>query len=112
MSGVCSVFGIFEITSKPTNAPRTRMVSSVKRSIGLPPCRLGGAGRAAGALVDYLAVAGDARAGEHLVVEVQLQLTLLDHQVEQRLHVARVQARGVVGHARGQVEGANVRHVV
>ena len=25
MSGVCSVFGIFEITSKPTNAARMRM---------------------------------------------------------------------------------------
>ena len=29
ISGVCSVFGTFEITSKPTNAASTRMVSSV-----------------------------------------------------------------------------------
>ena len=33
MSGVCSVFGTFEITSKPTNAASTRIVSSVRRSI-------------------------------------------------------------------------------
>jgi hypothetical protein len=30
---VCSVFGTFEITSKPTKAARTRMVSSVRRSM-------------------------------------------------------------------------------
>ena len=33
ISGVCSVFGTFEITSKPTNAARTRIASSVSRSI-------------------------------------------------------------------------------
>ena len=33
MSGVCSVFGTFEMTSKPTKAASTRMVSSVSRSI-------------------------------------------------------------------------------
>ena len=37
ISGVCSVFGTFEITSKPTNAASTRMVSSVRRSITRPP---------------------------------------------------------------------------
>ena len=34
ISGVWSVFGIFEITSKPTKAASTRIVSSVIRSIG------------------------------------------------------------------------------
>jgi hypothetical protein len=33
ISGVCSVFGTFEITSKPTNAASTRMAISVSRSI-------------------------------------------------------------------------------
>ena len=33
ISGVCSVFGTFEITSKPTNAASTRIASSVSRSI-------------------------------------------------------------------------------
>jgi hypothetical protein len=33
ISGVCRVFGTFEMTSKPTNAARTRMVSSVSRSM-------------------------------------------------------------------------------
>ena len=39
ISGVCSVFGTFEITSKPTNAASTRIVSSVRTSIrpALPP---------------------------------------------------------------------------
>src|SRR4051794_35375439 len=37
ISGVCSVFGTFEITSKPTNAARTRMAISVRRSISAPP---------------------------------------------------------------------------
>ena len=33
MSGVCSVFGTFEITSKPTKHASTKMVSSVSRSM-------------------------------------------------------------------------------
>ncbi len=33
ISGVCSVFGTFEMTSKPTNAASTRIASSVRRSI-------------------------------------------------------------------------------
>ena len=32
ISGVCSVFGTFEMTSKPTNAASTRIASSVSRS--------------------------------------------------------------------------------
>ena len=39
ISGVCSVFGTFEITSKPTNAASTRIASSVSRSISAPPSR-------------------------------------------------------------------------
>ena len=34
ISGVCSVFGTFEITSKPTKHASTKMVSSVSRSMG------------------------------------------------------------------------------
>ena len=33
ISGVCSVFGTFEMTSKPTNAASTRIASSVTTSI-------------------------------------------------------------------------------
>src|SRR5690348_16561679 len=35
MSGVCSVFGTFEMTSKPTKQASTKMVSSVIRSMAL-----------------------------------------------------------------------------
>jgi hypothetical protein len=33
INGVCSEFGTFEITSKPTKAANARIVSSVMRSI-------------------------------------------------------------------------------
>jgi hypothetical protein len=41
MSGVCRSVGTFEITSKPTNAARTRIVSSVTSCALMqapPPC--------------------------------------------------------------------------
>ena len=39
ISGVCSVVGTFEITSKPTNAARTKIVISVIRGIRRSPPR-------------------------------------------------------------------------
>ena len=39
ISGVCSVVGTFEITSKPTKAARTRIVISVNSVIISPPSR-------------------------------------------------------------------------
>src|SRR5215217_7444959 len=91
ISGVCSVFGTFEITSKPTKAASTRIASSVSRSIRHLP----------GARVDDLAVARDAGAGDHLVLEVQLERAVLArHQLEQAEDVAPVELRGVLGHAR------------
>src|SRR5918998_3618448 len=79
ISGVWSVFGTFEITSKPTNAASARIASSVSRSIR----------HLLGARVHDLAAARDARAGDHLVLEVQLQRGVLArHQLEQAQHVA------------------------
>ena len=39
ISGVCSVVGTFEMTSKPTKIAKTKMVNSVKRLITWPPSR-------------------------------------------------------------------------
>src|SRR4051794_2268138 len=95
ISGVCSVFGTLEMTSKPTNAASTRIAISVRRSIRHLLCPR----------VHDLAVARDAGAGDHLVVEVQRQrLVLPGHQLEQGEHIAAVELRGVLGHARGDVE--------
>ena len=51
ISGVCRVVGTFEITAKPTKAARTKIVSSVTRSIRRlrllrPPARCGSGPRA------------------------------------------------------------------
>src|SRR5436305_7461380 len=77
ISGVCSVFGIFEITAKPTNAASTRMAISVTRLTSRSLTRGSGAGGSLGALVDDLAVARDARARHDLVGQVRLELALL-----------------------------------
>src|SRR5262249_7712248 len=78
ISGVCSVFGTFEITSKPTNAARTRIAISVT-VVKEPPRDQGSgdAGRGFGALVDDLPRAGDARPGDHLIFEIELELALV-----------------------------------
>src|SRR3954454_16311311 len=80
ISGVCSVFGTFEMTSKPTNAARTRIASSVSRSTS-----------------DHLSLAHHAGALDHFVVEVEAQL-------DETQDVARVQRRRVLGHPRRQVQ--------
>src|SRR3954470_13147784 len=55
--------------------------------------------------MDDVAVAHDARAGDDLVVEVELERALVVlHQVEQREDVARVEHRRVLGHHRRDVE--------
>ena len=113
ISGVCSVLGTFEITSKPTNAASTRIAISV---IEQAPTRCasahGGAGRRLRALVDDLSAPRDAGAGDHLVVEVELELALVDHQPQQRLDVAGVELRGVLGHRRGHVQRGDDLDVV
>src|SRR4051812_4340256 len=122
ISGVCRVFGTFEMTSKPTKAASTRMASSVTRSMSLTP-RLGASGgargsarlgRAAGRLVDDLAAARDAGAGDDVVLEVQREVARLPvgHQLEQRLHVLGVQLGGVLGHLRRQVQRRGDDHAV
>ena len=96
ISGVCSVFGTFEITANPTNAASTRIARSVTRLFICPPhLRLAAGAASAAALAASWTIspsARDAGAGDHLVVEVERQLALVgDHQTEQRLDVARVQ---------------------
>ena len=95
ISGVCRVVGTFEITAKPTKAARTKIVSSVARSIRSSPP----SATCLRALVADLALVGDAGAGDDLVLEVEVQLALLvDQQPEQVLDVLRVELRGVGGH--------------
>src|SRR3954468_20174485 len=128
ISGVCSVFGTFEMTSKPTKAASTRMAISVTRSISGPSrdgrllpegapsaprlrasrrARRGPRlGRAACAVVHDLAAARDARPRDDLVLEVQPQRArlLVGHELEQRLDVLGVQLGGVLGHLRREVQ--------
>ena len=84
ISGVCSVFGTFEMTAKPTKPASTRIARLVTRH---QACLLRrGLDCGLGARVDDLAVARDARAGDDLVVEVELDrrcravLAVLDDQ--------------------------------
>ena len=102
ISGVCSVFGTFEITTKPMKPASTRiarLVVSTLASIRPPPPRR------PRAVVDDLAVLHDARSLHDLVLPVERQRAVLaDEQLEQRLDVAGEQLRGVLGHARGQVQ--------
>src|SRR4051794_29844008 len=92
ISGVWSVFGTREMTSKPTKAAITSSVISVTRSIGLP---------------------GHTRLRQHFVIPVQVEVALVvDHQLDQRLHVARVHHRGRLRHLGRQVERRDDRHVV
>ena len=70
ISGVCSVFGTFEMTAKPTKPASTRIARLVTNMWSPSPSAP--AHRGLGALVDDLAVARDARPGDDLVVEVEL----------------------------------------
>ena len=63
ISGVCSIVGTFEITSKPRKIASTRIVSS-RTSVGAPPGHAATSG------------ARDAGAGGDLVVEVELELAV------------------------------------
>ena len=59
ISGVCSIVGTFEITSKPTNTASTKIVISLISVMPLMPSALA-LDRFADALVDDLAVVRDA----------------------------------------------------
>ena len=110
ISGVCSIVGTFEITSKPTNTASTKIVISVIRS---PLMRsTGSLDRFPHALVDDLAVVRDAAAGGDLVLEVEVQLALRREVLEQVRDVVRVQQAGVERHLARQVERAVDRHAV
>src|ERR1700733_2106711 len=100
ISGVCSVVGTLEMTSKPTKAARTRIASSVIRLIEHPPraqiradsndrrSPRGSARSFRRPLVLDRAALGDAGGGDDVVLEVDLDLALLgDHQPEQVLQV-------------------------
>ena len=107
ISGVCSVFGTLEITTKPMKPASTRiarLVVSVLARISaraLPPPGPPAVDRGLRAGVDDLTVAHDAGALDDLVLEVERQLAVLvDEQLQQRLHVAREQLRGVLGQRR------------
>ena len=91
ISGVCSVFGTREMTSKPTKAPITSRVISVTRSIRRMPPRLRGR--------RGLLLAGDACLRDHLVGPVEREVALVvDHQLDERLDVARVHHRRRLRH--------------
>src|SRR4051812_24906028 len=120
ISGVCRVVGTFEITSKPTKAARTKIVTSVITLIGQPfvrvpiatdsndrrsPRRLDRSQRVPPrrALVLDLAAVGDAGGGNDVVLEVDRELALLgDQQAEQVLQVLGVELRGGHRHLAGE----------
>src|SRR4051794_20564734 len=115
ISGVCSVFGTFEMTSKPTNAASTRIASSVSRSTRTasnlphrgdeppgesPPEHASALRESCG---DDLSLTHHAGPGDDLVVEVEAQF-------QQCQDVARVQRGCVLGHLRRQVQQADDLH--
>ena len=89
ISGVCSIVGTFEITSKPRKIASTRIVSSTTRPRSVtPPPR---------------PFARHAGAGGDLVVEVERELAAPREVLEQRGDVARVEPARVGGHQRRHV---------
>ncbi len=108
ISGVCSVFGTFEMTSKPTNAASTRIVISVSRLIGAP---LGGRARrrlpwrpratiSPSRVMQAPAIISSSKSSFRAPSSSTIRL-------EQRLDVARVELGSVVGHRRRQVQRAD-----
>src|SRR5665811_1210045 len=118
ISGVCRVVGTFEITSKPTKTASTKIVISVKSVIQIPPASLPheesdmdvrSLPRSfGGPLVADLAAVGDAGGGDDVILEVDLQPTLLvDEEPEQVLEVLGVELRGGDRHLAGQIARAD-----
>ena len=103
ISGVCSIVGTFEITSKPTNTASTKIVISVINVMSAPNrlIRLRIRRCVRGfpyPVVDDLAVVRDARAGDDVVLEVEVQVALRRQELEQVGDVVGVQKAGVEGH--------------
>ena len=108
ISGVCSIVGTFEITSKPTNTASTKIVISLIRLM-----RLDRSARSLlDALVHDLAVVGDGSAGDDLVLEVEVEVALRRQVLEQVHDVVRVQQAGVERHLAREVQRAVDRHAV
>ena len=98
ISGVCSVLGTLEMAAKPTKPASTRiarLVSSIRPATAVSPSRTTHA--------PATTSSSKFRASVALLAEQQL---------EQRLHVARVELAGVLGHRRRQVQRRDDRHVV
>ena len=111
-SAACaSVVGTLEITSKPTKTARTKTVSS--RSSCVAHC-LASRRRECGQrrLVQDLALVGERRAFDDLVVEVERQRAVFDQELQQRVDVARVELAGVVGIVDGRLVRTDDRHAV
>ena len=110
ISGVCSIVGTFEITSKPTNTASTKIVISVIRS---PLMRATAPSiRFPDALVDDPAVVRDAAPAVISSSKSRLELALGRQVREQVGDVVRVQQARVVRHLARQVERAVDRHAV
>ena len=75
----------------------------------MPPRSVRGAVSGLGARASRLLLAGDARAGDDLVVEVERQLAARREVLQQREDVAGVELAGVVRHLRRQVREADDR---
>ena len=101
ISGVCSIVGTFEMTSKPTNTVEDehgqlddqRLVHVVSWPVE----------RRAGRGVDDLAAARDGSVADHLVVVVEHQRAVLDDAAEQLGDVPGVQLARVLRHGGGRV---------
>src|SRR5439155_19458654 len=120
ISGVCSIVGTFEITSKPRKIARINTVSSATSvavwlisapaaAKPLPPL-FGRLRRAYGSCRDFLPRHAGAR--HDPVVPVERDRPIGDDQLEQRGDVAREELTRVRRHRRRQVRQPDDRHTV
>src|SRR5829696_5219549 len=98
------------MTSKPTKAASTSTPICVTKSMISPLCRLAGGGLRA--LVNNLPAAPHTRTSDHLILKIQCQLAISDHQAEKRLDVPRVELRRVLSHRRRHVQRRHDLHVM
>src|SRR4029450_13944984 len=105
--GVCRVVDTLEMTSKPTNAASTKIVSSAIPSV---TCTLLLGGRPDSR--PYLAGVGDAAARQPLVVEVRAHLAVLCHQQQQSGDIIGVELARMCGHVRPDIACPPYQHIV
>src|SRR6184192_777177 len=106
ISGVCRMVGTLEITSMPTKMASTKKVSSFSSS-ELMASSAGRRQQLLRALAHDLSRVRDARALRDLVLEVEVDRSVLDQMQQQVGDVARVQLARMQRHRRGHVAPAH-----